>query len=155
MSEGIGLHDLADFDVDVLGEKRADFLHLRLVRRVDAERGRERAPGQQRIVGGLQRVLLVRAGRIDHRAIERHVELERGLHERRVALGDDAGEQDRQERKPEQDRGDAVEPETALGGVAARDAALDLGLGARREPGRGGSRCHGHYSYCSLYLRTM
>ena len=163
MSGGIGQHRLADFHIDVARQQRTDLAHLRLVGRIGADGGCQRLLGKQRVVGGHQRRVFALAVRVDHGAVEKHVELERRLHECRVARRHDAAEQDGEEREAEQDGGDAIETEASLGRIAVLDRLLDGGARGGAGPGGTGHRpgkrswnsLDSHYSYCSRYLRTM
>ena len=122
---------------------------------VEAELGGHGTFREQRIVGGQQSFCVQLTGRIDDLRIEKDIELPRCLHECRVALRDDAAEQADKEEKPEKDRSDAVELETAFGGIAALDAALMIRPAVDRTATLAPDGFDGHHSYCSRYLRTM
>src|SRR5690606_595672 len=90
--------------------------------------------------------------RVDDLFVESDRQRHGRLPERRVALGDDRGQHDREEEQAYRDGEQAVDAEATLGRVAALDADVAAwvpGGDARRTKGDVG------HSYCSRYFLTM
>ncbi len=153
----IGQNSIANLRIGVLGQQVGCGARVGLVGRIDAEQLVDGALGNFRVVRHQQIVVRRCRRRAKGALIENDIEAEGRLREGRIAAHHKRREERDQEGHAEENGADAVDPEAALGSVTLSDAALD---GFGRALGHERSRCHrsrlhSHYSYCSLYLRTI
>ena len=92
------------------------------IQRLDAECLLDCAPCERRIVGPEERALITFAVGIDHGRVERDGHPILGLQEGSPTLADDRVEQERQEAQCYHDGGQAIGPESSLGGIAPTHA---------------------------------
>ncbi len=154
---GIGFDGLADLDVGILRQELGRGACVSLVGGIDAECLEQRAIGELGVIGHPDIVFGRRCRRSEGARVQMDVERERRLKECGVAAHKDRREECHEKRQAKQDRCNAIGAEAPFGCVTACNTRLHGLLRAGRVQGFSCHRgcVHSHYSYCSLYLRTM